>query len=175
MGYRKLANISKSMQIHKPVVQKISICVFFLALLVKWLNHTLYFFQFQFFNTIWPSLMINKQREKILRDEGGGECRLYSSWIWKLLKKNSYMKYYCKTNIYSIYCISYFSYILYYFVAFRLHINVLGFPGLKKNWLAIGKAPQIMVQVINWYPAINILGESPFSRDTSFYRPYIVQ
>ena len=41
VGCRKLANIRKCMQIRKPFVQKITIFVFFLTFLVKWLHHNL--------------------------------------------------------------------------------------------------------------------------------------
>ena len=54
--YRKLANIRKSMQIRKPVVPKnFKKCLS--ILLVKWVYHKLYIFQFLIFDTNWPSLL----------------------------------------------------------------------------------------------------------------------
>ena len=66
VGYSKLQNIRKSMQIRKPVVQKkilkMSFQFFFLA---KWVFHKLYTFQFQMFDTNWPSL-INRTVIKVI-------------------------------------------------------------------------------------------------------------
>ena len=59
VGFRQLANIRKSMQIHKPDVPK---KFFFKCLAIFWgkmsLPQTVYFL-FQIFDTNWPSLLCN--------------------------------------------------------------------------------------------------------------------
>ena len=61
VGYRKLANIRKSMQIRMPVVpKKIKKCLSIFWL--KWVYHKLYIFQFQIFDTNWPSLLYRDAR-----------------------------------------------------------------------------------------------------------------
>ena len=57
VGYRKLANILKSMQICSQLCQKNFFLNAFPFFSVKWVYHKLYIFQFQMFDTNWPSLM----------------------------------------------------------------------------------------------------------------------
>ena len=65
-GYRKLANICKSMQIRKPVVQKNFFFKCLSIFLVKWVYQKLYICQFQMFDTNWPSLISSRKRTKDL-------------------------------------------------------------------------------------------------------------
>ena len=58
LGYRKLANFHKSMQIRKPFVPKIKNC-FHYKFLGKKISPRIVFIQFSIFVTIWPSLVKN--------------------------------------------------------------------------------------------------------------------
>ena len=103
MGYRKLAKIRKSMQIRKPFVQKINFKKFLnFLLLVKWLYHKLYFFQFPIFDTNWPSLIQYKYIDKMAPRKFS---LILENFVWTRARKKEKMSlsyFFC----FNIYCLS---------------------------------------------------------------------